>query len=617
VGRLVLLQDWGPTQEFLDQLRGALLLTGFATFAVTLTGGILFSRRVSQPFRDIAEAAGDLASGNWSRQVPIRGSAEAMTMAQSFNEMSSHLRHWHDQAEEREAKLQAAYERFRSVTESARDGIVSTRGDGTITFWNRSAGEIFGCDENAALGMALTSFIVKSDWPAYREALTSACGGTSQSGRTIDLTGVRKDGAHFPVELSLSASRVDAVPHVTAVIRDATERRRAEAQLQLREAELRQAQKLEAIGLLAGGVAHDFNNVLTAIVGYGELLIETFGSDDSRRHDVREILNASTRAAGLTRQLLAFSRRQVLQPRVLDLDAIVANTRKMLSRIIGEDITLSSATGPALWRVKADPGQIEQVLINLAVNARDAMRNGGTIHIALSNVELTSSPPQGLPPGRYVLLAVSDTGCGMSPEIAARIFEPFFTTKGEGKGTGLGLSMVYGIIQQSGGAIDVDSLPDRGTTFRIYLPQCTETEEQPSEDAAPRQLRRGSETVLLAEDDDHVRGLVAAMLRQQGYTVLDARDGEDALAIARNHAGPIELLLTDVVMPNMGGRALAEQLRTVRPSTRVLFMSGYSDDAILRAGIQAGGAIFIQKPFSRDTLASRIRDVIQGPIAVW
>lgn len=620
IGRLVLLQDWRPTQQFLDELRQRLLFAGLLTFGLAATGGVIFSRRMSRPFKDIADAAGELASGNWARQVPIRGSVEAMTMATSFNEMSGNLRHWHEQAEERQERLQASYERFHSVTESARDGIVSTDGEGAITFWNRSAAVIFGCAEEEALGTSLTAFIAEPDRQMYLDALAFAPAEPLLAGRTIELTGVRRDGSRFPVELSLSASRTQEASLVTAVVRDATERKQAEAVLRQREAELRQAQKLEAIGLLAGGVAHDFNNVLTAIMGYGELLMETLDTDDGRRSDVDEILKASGRAVGLTRQLLAFSRRQVLAPRVLALDAIVAGTEKMLGRLIGEDIELSSETEPDLGRVRADPGQIEQVLINLAVNARDAMPEGGKIHVALANVEFgdsAASAPLGLTPGRYVRLAVSDTGCGMSPETASRIFEPFFTTKGEGKGTGLGLSTVYGIVQQSGGSIDVDSRAGRGTTFRVYLPQCADDEAAVLPEARLRLSTRGSETVLLAEDDDHVRALVTTMLRQQGYTVLDASGGEQALDIARAHAAPIHLLLTDVVMPNMSGRVLAERLRAFRPDTRVLFMSGYSDDAVLRAGIQTTGTIFIQKPFSKEALTGKLREVLERPAAVW
>ena len=615
IGRLVLLQDWRPTQQFLNSLRRRLLLAGVATFSIALAGGLVFSRRMSRPFKDIADAAGEIASGNWTRLVPIRGSAEAITTAESFNEMSSHLRHWHEQAEDRQERLRASLERFHSVTESARDGIVSTNGQGSIAFWNRSAAVIFGWGEDEALGRSLTEFIADPDRTRYLDALAFASAQAGLTGRTLELTGMRKDGSRFPVELSLSASGRSAGASVTAVVRDATERKDAEAVLRQRETELRQAQKLEAIGLLAGGVAHDFNNVLMAIHGYGELLIGALDAGDPRRTDADEILKAANRAVGLTRQLLAFSRRQVLAPRVLALDQMVAGTLKMLSRLIGDHIEVSSESAPGLGRVRADPGQIEQVLLNLAVNARDAMPNGGKLHIALANVELgeseASAPPR-LAPGRYVRLEVGDTGCGMTPETIARIFEPFFTTKREGEGTGLGLATVYGIVQQSGGAVDVESCPGRGTTFRVYLPRCADTQAAAEPEARSRLSTDGSETVLLVEDDDHVRALVAHMLRQHGYTVLEARGGRQALEAARAHAEIIHLLLTDVVMPGMNGRVLAERLALQRPDMRVLFMSGYSDDEVLRAGIQTGRTVVIQKPFSTADLAGRLREILDG-----
>jgi PAS domain S-box-containing protein len=614
-GRLVLLQDWRPTRRFLDELRQRLFAAGLLTFALALVGGVVFSRRMSRPLKDIAEAAGEIASGSWGRQMPLRGSAEAVIMARAFNEMAVGLRHWHEQAQDRAERLQASYERFHSVTESARDGIVSTGASGSIEFWNRSASDIFGCEENEALGTSLTEFIAEPDRQKYLDALLVMSAATGATlGRTIELTGIRKDGSRFPIELSLSAWRTPGPASVTAVVRDVTERKQTEEVLRQREAELRHAQKMEAIGLLAGGVAHDFNNILMVVQSYGELLRETLEQDDRRRADVDEILNATGRAAGLTRQLLAFSRRQVLAPQVLALDEIVIGVEKMLRRLIGEDIELSSASECDLARVRADPGQIEQVLLNLAVNARDAMPQGGRLTIALANAELGDSAATvglRLVPGRYVRIEVSDTGTGIPPEIVPRIFEPFFTTKSDGKGTGLGLATVYGIIQQSGGAIDVESIPGRGTTFRIYLPQCSDDQMDGHAERRPQLSKNGSETVLLVEDDEHVRALVKSMLRRSGYTVLAAAGGELALEIARRHLSPIHLLLTDVVMPNMNGRVLAEHLTALRPDTRVLFMSGYSDDAVLRAGIRTAGTAFIQKPFSIEMLTGKLREVFE------
>ena len=381
-----------------------------------------------------------------------------------------------------------------------------------------------------------------------------------------------------------------------------------------RDDELRQAQKMDAIGRLAGGVAHDFNNLLTAIKGYAELLLNQIDVNDPRHEDADEIVKAADRAAGLTKQLLAFSRRQVVVPRVIALDAVITGTSQMLRRLIGEDIALNTVIAPSLGLVRADPSQIEQVVLNLAVNARDAMPNGGTLRLELSNVVLHEGsighwPPQ-LAHGAYVRLSVADAGVGMGPETVARIFEPFFTTKEEGRGTGLGLAMVYGIVEQAGGAIDVDSEVGRGTTFHVYLPHTSERADAPA--PAPRVgTVRGNETVLLVEDEPRVAVLIANSLKKAGYTVLQAMHGERALEIVRAHAGPIDLLLTDVVMPGMNGRELAEQVKLARQGIPVLYMSGYSDDAILRSGIQTASAQFIQKPFSMDALMGKMREAIR------
>ncbi len=478
IGRLVLLQDWRPTQQFLDDLRRQLLLSGVGAFALALAGGVAFSRRMSRPLKDIAQAAGEVAAGNWARQVPTHGSAEATTMATAFNEMTSHLRHWHEQAEDRAKRLETWYEQFHSVTESARDGIVSTDAQGAITFWNRSAATIFGYDQAQAMGTSLERLLAEPDRAHYLETLTVGTGTAGAVvGQTIELTGVRKNGDRFPIELSLSTGPT-ADTSVIAVIRDVTERKRNEDALRESEAERRQSQKMEAIGLLAGGVAHDFNNLLMAIHGYSELVLMSLDPNHECRSDIDEILKASNRAAALTRQLLAFSRRQVLAPQVLSLAEVLTGTEKLLHRLIAEDVQISSTIGPDLASVRADPGQIEQVLINLAVNARDAMPDGGRLNFALANVDLDDrhGAALGVAPGRYVRLEVSDTGCGMPPEVVSRIFEPFFTTKEEGRGTGLGLSTVYGIVQQSGGSIRVESRAGLGTTFQIDLP-CCEGEE--------------------------------------------------------------------------------------------------------------------------------------------
>jgi len=614
--RMLLLQDWQPTQRFLDELRRRFLRAGGVIFLLAVTAGIVFTRQMTRPFRDIAAAAGDIAAGNWTRQVPVRGGAESTTMALAFNEMSTHLLHWRQEAHDRSARLEASYERFSSVTESARDAIISTDQDGAIAFWSRSAGTIFGYAEDEAIGQSLARFVAESDRDACLAVMTSNGPDHvgAEFGRTIEVAGVRKDGVRFPIELSVSSWQTGGATHFTAVVRDVTERKQGEDVLRQREDQLRQGQKMEAIGRLAGGVAHDFNNLLMAIRGYGELVMGTLHDDDPRRLDAVEIIKAADRAAGLTRQLLTFSRQRVLAPQVLALDEVVAGTERLLRRLIGEDIDLMCSSDVDLGHVRADAGQIEQVLVNLAVNARDAMPSGGKLRIELSNVDLdprTGAEHAGLPPGAYVRLIVTDTGCGMSADTASHIFEPFFTTKEEGKGTGLGLATAYGIVQQSGGTIEVDSRPGAGTIFRIYLPHVVDAEPEPVAAQAVRERSSGAETILLAEDDETVRALVSTVLTKSGYVVLEAVHGEHAIELAGTFAAPIHLLLTDVVMPGMSGRILSERLIALRPETRVLFMSGYSEDAMLRHGVQTAGAQFIQKPFPMDALTARIREMLR------
>ncbi len=386
---------------------------------------------------------------------------------------------------------------------------------------------------------------------------------------------------------------------------DITERKQLELQLQ-------QAQKMDAVGQLAGGVAHDFNNLLTIISGYSEIMLTMLDTADPMRESVKAISEAGERAASLTRQLLAFSRKSVLEPKVLDLNALVSDTGKMLRRLIGEDILLTIVLDPKLSRVKVDPGQLDQVLMNLVVNARDAMPKGGKITLETSNVELDdayAATHMDCTPGRYVLLAVSDTGCGMAPEVKARIFEPFFTTKGVGKGTGLGLAMVYGIVKQSGGNIEVYSEPGFGTTFKIYLPAVADRESRSNKLDSGNNFG-GTESILLVEDEDGVRGLALLVLQSKGYKVLAATDGRDALRVLDKHPDPIDLLVTDVVMPGLDGRDLEETLRRRFPQIKVLFTSGYTDDAIVRHGVLHDEVSFLQKPYTPLSLARKVREVL-------
>jgi len=388
---------------------------------------------------------------------------------------------------------------------------------------------------------------------------------------------------------------------------------RLETEVAERTKQLVQAQKMEAVGLLAGGIAHDFNNLLTVITGRAQLLLRGRPADEPLAQGLALIEKTAQRATTLTRQLLAFSRKQVLQRRVLNLNSVVADMEKMLRPLIGEDIALLTVFEPALGPVNADPGQLEQVILNLAVNARDAMPQGGRIVLKTGNRQLdeaAAARQPGLQAGRYAVLAVSDTGVGMDPTTQARIFEPFFTTKKPGKGTGLGLSTVYGIVQQHSGFVSVESAPGLGTTFKIHLPHVEAVAETPVARPTRAASGRGSETVLVVEDEDEVRALAIEILREHGYTTLAAADGAEALRVAARHPGPLHLLLTDVVMPHLSGWELARQLSSIRPETKVLYMTGYSEIAVAHEGVS--DAIVLQKPFTPDLLAGRVRETIQA-----
>jgi signal transduction histidine kinase len=391
------------------------------------------------------------------------------------------------------------------------------------------------------------------------------------------------------------------------------QRKRVEEALGESEEQLRQSQKLDAIGQLAGGVAHDFNNLLTVIGGYSSILLGKLSEASPHRSSIEEIKKASDRAGTLTRQLLAFSRKQILQPKVLDLNLVVTDLEKMVRRLIGEDIDFLTITSPVLGKVKADPGQIEQVLLNLIVNARDAMPKGGKLTIETRNVVHSEEYAQrhAALPGPYVMLAVSDTGCGMDATIQSRVFEPFFTTKGPNKGTGLGLATVYGIVKQSGGNIWIYSEAGRGSTFKVYLPRVDEVVGG-EEEVISRSVPRGTELVLLVEDEDQVRAILREILEGHGYRVLTASNGEEALSISLDLQHDIKLMITDVVMPQMSGSDLATRVQAIRPNLPVLFMSGYTDDAIVRHGLLDEKLNFIQKPFDSAGVARKVREVLDS-----
>jgi len=492
-----------------------------------------------------------------------------------------------------------------AIVQSSDDAIISTDPDGAIASWNLGAERMYGylaADVRTKPISVLFPADGGDELRAIREVFANG-----ESLDHCDTKGKRKDGA--VIDVSVTISRINSVEGnlsgASMIVRDITENKRLQKEFFV-------AQKMEAIGRLAAGVAHDFNNLLTVIISYSSMILADMSVDDATYAGVVEIDKAGERAAALTRQLLAFCRRQVLQPKVLNINSVVADIDRMLRRLIGEDIDLVTILDPALESIKADPGQIEQVVMNLAVNARDAMARGGKLTVETANVEFDSAYTQrhvAISPGPYVMLAVTDTGTGMDTETQARIFEPFFTTKGPGEGTGLGLATVYGIVQQSAGKILVYSEPGHGTTFRIYLPRVREALEarQPRAQPAPSE---GTETVLVVEDEDVIRLLVCGVLKKAGYSVLEAKNGTEALLVAERYSGGIDLVISDVVMPSMGGAELAERLSVSRPGIKVMFMSGYTSNTILDHCLLASNAAFLEKPFVPTTLARKVLEVL-------
>jgi PAS domain S-box-containing protein len=504
-----------------------------------------------------------------------------------------------------EEALRESNQTLHALIEASPLAIIAVDMGGAVRMWNAAAEKIFGWRAEEVMGRALPIVPAEQGGEAHAHAAGAPFGAALSD---LETRRLRKDGSLIDVSLSFSALRdaAGAVVGVMTIAADITERRQLEEQL-------RQAQKLEAIGRLAGGVAHDFNNLLTVIGGRSHIIGWRLPEGDPLRHDVEIIEKTAERAAGLTRQLLAFSRKQVLEPRVLDLNEILGNMDRMLQRLIGEDIELVALLGPDLGRIRVDPSQIEQVVLNLAVNARDAMPEGGRLTIETQNVDLGEGYARthaDVEPGPYIMLAVSDTGHGMDATIQAQLFVPFFTTKEPGKGTGLGLATVYGIVRQSGGHIWVYSEVGQGSTFKVYLPRVSDPVDAVIGAPVLAPPPRGVETVLLAEDDDAVRALARETLQTSGYTVIEAAHPEAALRIAQTYAGVIDLLLTDVVMPGMSGRILADRLLPLRPGIKVLFMSGYTANAIVHHGVLDAGTAFLQKPFTPGALARRVREVL-------
>jgi len=503
-------------------------------------------------------------------------------------------------------------ELFRLISENAADMIAVVDVNGKRLYNSPSCARILGNTNEELQNTSFFDQVHPDDRQVAEQAAKEACRGGET--RTVQYRMRHKDGSWHVIESGASAilNAQQEVEKLVIVNRDVSEQRQLEEKF-------RQAQKMEAVGRLSGGVAHDFNNLLGVIIGYAEFLQESLDAENGLRSSVDEILKAGKRAASLTRQLLAFSRQQVLDPKVLDLNGVVSDMDKMLRRMIGEDVELSTILGPELGRVKADQGQVEQVLMNLAVNARDAMPDGGKLVVSTENMIMDEAfirrYPYPVQAGPYVCLTVSDSGIGMDAETKARAFEPFFTTKEKGKGTGLGLSTVYGVVKQSGGYIDIYSSLGTGTTFKIYLPRVTEAIAADAPSGAVTSFT-GNETILLAEDEGSLRTLTRNTLEQCGYKVLVAKDGVDALEVSENYDGAIDLLLTDMVMPGMSGQALAHELTRRRPDIRLAYMSGYTGQTVGSQGPIDPGSVFLLKPFTRELLTRKIREALDRRVAM-
>jgi signal transduction histidine kinase/CheY-like chemotaxis protein len=503
-----------------------------------------------------------------------------------------------------EERLRESESRFRSIVDSSPMAILLYRLDPdgrlVLTGSNPNSDRVLGIRVGDLVGLTIEEAfpaLVGTEVPDRYRRLC-AVGGSWQTEVTY-----RDDRVSGTYEVHA----FQTTPGLVAVLfLDVSPRREAEEERRRLEEQLRQAQKMEAIGRLAGGIAHDFNNLLMIIMGHGELLRRSLGPEDPRLRKVQHVMGASERAARLVRQLLAFSRKQALEPQVVDVNALVAETARMLRPLLGEDVKVVTRLAPALARARVDPAQIDQVLMNLAVNARDAMPRGGTLALETANVEMGP----GVPPGAWVALTVRDTGEGMDEETRARAFEPFFTTKAGLGGTGLGLAMVYGIVQQSGGIVTLDSEPGRGSSFRILLPRAGEAAADAGSEASPAPPRGLSETVLVVEDEPAIRALACEMLEAHGYRAIAAASGEEALGLAVRHPGSIDLLLSDVVMPGFAGPALAERFAVVRPHARVLFMSGYAGDDLARRGVEDEASDVLPKPFTAEALLRRVRDAL-------
>jgi len=574
---------------------------------VALIGVIGISILITRSIQELASGVEELEQGKWGRSLRVYSRDELGKLTESFNKMSRTIM-------EQQKEVSKYTRQLETLSENAPFGMVMIDKDGTFKYINPKFRELLGYDLND-IPNGKTWFRKAYPDPTYRHHVISTwindlegLKSGEKRPRTFTVTckgGTEKIINFIPVQLETGENLI--------ACEDITELKRAEEEKAALQEQLRQSQKVEAVGCLAGGIAHDFNNLLTVIKGYSQLSSIELKEGDPLRGNIDEIQNATDRAASLTRQLLAFSRRQVMEMKILDLNTLLRDLEKMLRRVIGEDIEMVIQLAEDLGRVRADVGQIEQVVMNLAVNGRDAMPNGGKLTIETANMELDEFYARShvdVKPGHYVMFSVSDTGVGMTPEVRERIFEPFFTTKEKGKGTGLGLSTSYGIVKQSEGDIWVYSVQGKGNTFKIYLPRVNEPLEEIRKEVLKEELPRGNETILIVEDEEEVRKLAGKTLERQGYRILEASQGDDALRISERHGGPIDLILVDVIMPGMSCSELAKHLKSPHPKMKVVYMSGYTDNAIVRHGVLEKGVNYIQKPFTMEGLARKVREVL-------
>jgi PAS domain S-box-containing protein len=582
------------------------MFSAIILFFLTSSAAVIIARSISRPILKLSDLAEKVGKGDLQQRAAVTSDDEIGQLGRTFNSMI-------EKRKQIEDELRESRERFRSVSQSANDAIIVSDHQGTIILWNRGAQEIFGYTEDEAIGKPLIILLPGRYKQAHEEGIARyiVSGEPHIIGKTVELHGIKKNGCEFPIELSLGIWRTGKDTYCSAIIRDITERMKLEEQL-------RHAQKMEAIGTLVGGIAHDFNNILNVIIGYGGLIELRMKKDDPFIHHLKEMLAGGRKAVQLTKGLIAFSRKQVMEMRPVNINDIIIGFKKMTERIIGEDIELRIITSEEDLIIKADTGQIEQVLMNLSVNARDAMPNGGVLTLEAEIVRMDDEfiDKHGFgEPGEYAFISVTDTGKGIEENIMGRIFEPYFTTKGIAEGTGLGLSIVYGIIKQHNGFIDCISEPGKGTAFNIYLPVIPDSvlqkEYLSDQESEIQNLRsKKGETILLAEDDSAVRGLIKQVLENFGYKIIEAVGGEDAVNKFNENKDSVQLILFDLIMPGKNGKEAYEEIKGMKHDIKAVFISGYTPELIRSKGLSENGLEFIPKPFTTNALLIKVREIL-------